>query len=158
MRKQYNNNQNNNITNHFTQLVVEKYIVPAIAMLFLVFFVLLLGLNYFFNTIQELDLIAFIYLISVNVLVTIATLSIYYTIKTCLFGYKQISSKQYTVLQLKCVNKFKKGLHHYCTLSDNYTYKLYNDDADIKIGGNCDLIIISNEYGAKLWEIVVATK
>ena len=154
MRKQYNENQNSKITSYFTQLVVEKYIAPAIAILFVVFFVLFLALTYFFDSLKALDLVAFISLISINILVSIATVSIYYTIKTCFFGYKQISKRQYTILQLKCVEKYKKGLHYYCKLSDGYTYRLYNNSSEIKPGSNCDLIVISNNYGAKLWEIV----
>ena len=157
MRKQYNENQNSYIANYFTQLVVDKYIVPAIAMLFLVFFVILLAVTYFLDSIRALDLMAFIYLISVNIFVTISTVSIYFTIKTCLYGYRQISKREYTVLQLKCIYKYHKGLYNYCTLSDGRTYKLYTNSKDIQKDANCDLIVISNNYGAKLWEIVTPT-
>ena len=157
MRKQYNKSQNSKITNYFTQLVVEKYIIPAIAILFVVFFVLLLAITYFFDSLRSLDITAFISLIFINVLVSIATVSIYYTIKTCLFGYRQISQGHYTTLQLTCVETYRKGLHRYCKLSDGHTYKLYRDGNSFKQNDNCDLIVISNNYGAKLWEIVVPT-
>jgi hypothetical protein len=45
-------------------------------------------------------------------------------------------------------------------LTNHKTYTLYDKAQynEIKIGQECDLIIISNEYGAKLWEIVIKSQ
>lgn len=157
MRKKYNEYNNTQIGNYFTKLIVRKYILPALLVLTFVFMCFMLGLNRLSATLSEFTPVDFIYLVCLNVLVSIASTSIYHTIRTCLFGYKQISNKQYVVLQLTCIQKSKGIIRDTCTLSDNHTYVLYDRKQydEIDVNQSCDLIIISNEYGAKLWEIVV---
>lgn len=157
MRKKYDNQQNVNINNYFINLITEKYILPSLFLLTLVFSSILLGFESVARLFQEYNLVDFLYFLSMNVLISIASVSIYHTIKTCVFGYQQIAKRQYTVLQLTCVNKMKSGLTCRCQLSDGRVYKLYDRDQyeSVQVGQSCDLIIITNEYGAKLWEIVV---
>ena len=158
MRKRYNDTRNNNIGNYFTQLIIRKYILPSLVVLTFVFMCILLSIERLSNTLSEYSTFGFLYLLCINVLVTIASVSIYHTIKTCFFGYKQLSERKYTVLQLTCLEKKQTLLRSYCKLSDNKLYTLYDKRQydEITIGKPCDLVIISNEYGAKLWEIVVS--
>ncbi len=160
MRKKYNEYNNTQIGNYFTKLIVRKYILPSILVLTFVFMCFMLVLDRLSATLTDFQPVDFIYLICLNVLVSIASTSIYHTIRTCLFGYKQISNKQYVVLQLNCLEKSKGIIKDTCVLSDNNEYVLYDRKQydEIEVNKTCDLIIVSNEYGAKLWEIVVKSR
>ena len=157
MRKRYNESGNNKIIKYFTEMIAVRYLLPSIAVLVFVFMLIFLGFSYLSHVIQEYSTFSFLYLICINILVTISTISIFHTIRTCIFGYKQISNRQYTVLQLTCVSKTKRASSSYCTLSDGKKYKLYDMQYYYAIHENepCDLIIVTNAYGAKLWEMVV---
>lgn len=159
MRKKYSEQTNNKIGNYFTQLLMNKYILPSLILLFFVFTCAILGFKILSQFIIAYSTVGFLYILCINVLVSIASISIYHTIRTCLYGYKQVHSKKYTVLQLTCKEKHKNLIAYKCTLSDDREYKLYDKKQynEIQKDGACDLIIISNEYGAKLWEIVVAS-
>ena len=157
MRIKYNQKQENAIGNFFTKLLVEKYICPSIMAIFILFTVAILGFTYLSNFFFQYSTIGFVYILCINVLLSISSISIYHTIKTCLFGYKQITNGQYTVIQLTCLKKYKKGCSYKCILSDKREYRLYYKKLYNKIKENdtCDLVIISNEHGAKMWEVVV---
>ena len=158
MRKKYNDIRNNSIGNYFTQLIMRKYILPSLVVLIFVFMCILLSIERLSNTLSAYSTFGFLYLLCINVLVSIASISIYHTIKTCLFGYKQLYERKYTVLQLTCLEKKQTPLRSYCKLSDDKFYTLYDKRQynEINVNEPCDLVIISNEYGAKLWEIVVS--
>jgi hypothetical protein len=157
MRKRYNESGNNKIIKYFTEMIAVRYLLPSIAVLVFVFMLIFLGFSYLSHVIQAYSTFGFLYLVCINVLVTISTISIFHTIRTCIYGYKQISNRKYTVLQLTCVSKTKRVSSSYCTLSDGKKYKLYDMQYYYAINENepCDLIIVTNAYGAKLWEMVV---
>jgi hypothetical protein len=159
MRKKYNNESNTRLNNYFTQLVLNRYILPSLILLFFAFAGAIISFKLVTQVVEDYSTIGFIYLISINLLLSIIGVSVYHTIRTCLLGYRQISDRQYTVLQLDCVDKRKNFLSYKCTLSDGKEYKIYDlyQYQNISVGSKCDLIIISNEFGAKLWEIVVCT-
>jgi hypothetical protein len=160
MRKKYNEQNDNIINNYFLQLILAKYIIPSLFLLVIVFGCILLGFRVVPLLFADYIFADFLFMIFTNILVSIASVSIYHTIKTCVFGFNQLAKKQYTVLQLTCIHKYKKGLALKCVLSDKKTYRIYDGDSYNRIepGKPCDLIIITNEYGAKLWEIILETK
>ena len=157
MRKKYNEQSNSKIIHYFLRLLMSKYIIPSLILLILVFACIIMSFGILSKFMVSYTTLGFAYVICINILVTISSISIYHTIKTSLYGYDRISSGKYTVLQLTCVDKCKKGLYYKCTLSDGRVYKLYGHDQyeHITINKDCDLIVITNEYGAKLWELVV---
>lgn len=142
---------------YFTEMISVKYILPSMAILVFIFLLLFLGLSYLSNVFKTYTTFGFVYLICINVFVTIATVSVFHTIKTCIYGYKQIINGKYTVLQLTCTNKEKRFWASWCTLSDGRKYRLYDMQHYLEIDVNqpCDLIIVTNAYGAKLWEMVI---
>lgn len=159
MRKKYDTQNNTRINNYFISLILTHYIIPSLILLVFVFVGAILGFQWISQFVTDYTMIGFIYLISINLLITIVAVSVYHTIKTCVYGYNQISNEKYTVLQLKCINKRKTFLAYKCTLSDGREYKIYDEKeySKIQLNGTCDLIILTNEYGAKLWEIVVVS-
>lgn len=159
MRKKYNHQNNNAINNYFSQLIMVRYIIPSLILLLVVFVSIFFGISYVPHLFTDYTIANFLYFLSMNILISIASISIYHTIKTCVFGYNQLAERKYTVLQLNCVAKYKDGLVYKCILEDDKIYKLYDQQQyqNIKEGQPCDLIIITNEYGAKMWEIVIGT-
>ena len=159
MRKKYDNQNDERITNYFIQCMMKNYIIPSLMLLVVVFTIILLGIQIVSQFFFQYTSIGFIVLICINVLVSISTISIVHTVNTCFYGYKQLVQKKYTVLQLKCLNTRKTLFKRKCTLSDQNEYLLYDykQFKEIVPGKYCDLIIITNEYGAKLWDIVVST-
>lgn len=157
MRKKYNEQSNSKIIHYFLRLLMSKYIVPSLILLIIVFTCIIMSFGILSKFMTSYTTLGFAYVICVNILVSISSISIYHTIKTSLYGYNQISSGKYTVLQLTCVDKNKKGLYYKCTLSDGRVYRLYGRDQyeHVAVGKACDLIVITNAYGAKLWELVV---
>lgn len=157
MRKRYSEYGNDKIVKYFTEMIAVRYLLPSIAVLVFVFMLIFLGLSYLSHVIKTYSTFSFLYLICINILVTISTISIFHTIRTCIYGYKQISNRKYTVLQLTCVSKSKRFLSSHCILSDGKKYSLYDMQHYHAIHENepCDLIIVTNAYGAKLWEMVV---
>ncbi len=157
MRKRYDESGNNKIIKYFTEMIAVRYLLPSIAILVFIFMLIFLGLSYLSHTLQTYSTFGFLYLICINILVTISTISIIHTIRTCIYGYNQIINRKYTVLQLNCISKTKKCGISWCFLSDGKRYKLYDMQHYHAIHENqpCDLIIVTNAYGAKLWEMVV---
>ena len=157
MRKKYNEQNNSKIIHYFVQLLMNKYIIPSLILLLFVFTGAILGFGILTKFISAYSITGFVYMICVNVLITMGSISVYHTIKTSLYGYKQITNRKYTVLQLDCLSKRQCFWFYKCKLSDGREYRLYdkNQYKQIVVGKTCDLITITNEYGAKLWEVVI---
>lgn len=157
MRKLYNDEKNNSLLSYFSHLIVKKYLLPLFVLLFVLLIEVFAFGIYIKQSMDTYTTIGFIHIVSINILVSITSVSIVNIIRTCMFAYKQIYNKNYVILQLVCNNKFRKGGKYYCTLSDKKTYQIYDRKIynQIETNNKCDLIVISNTFGAKLWEIVL---
>jgi hypothetical protein len=156
MRKKYNIFKQDTISLHFAKMIAFKYIIPALWAILLMFITILYFAPSIVTMFSEFSVQLFLFIICINVLVTITCVNVIHVISTCKNGYNAIASKKYTVLSLVCVKKEKGIFSKYCLLSDRKKYKIYDRKTYDRLieGKQCDLIVISNEYGAKLWEVV----
>lgn len=158
MRRLHNKARNDKLCVYFLKSIFAKYIVPTILLLIPVVIMWYLIAIQMIGSTKIYTPIRFIYLVCANVLTSIASVSIYHTVKTCWFGFNQINNNHYTVVALECKEKYRHMGKYYSVLSDNHTYRIYGKqeyDA-LRLNTPCELVVICNDFGAKIWEIVVS--
>ena len=157
MRKYHNKERNDKLCSYFLKTIFIRYMIPTILLLMPVIVAWFLIIKQAFDTANSYSSMQFIYLMCANILTSIASVSIYHTVKTYRLGFDQINKNKYAVSSLICVEKYKNSGCFYCVLSDGNKYRIYGKSEYNKLQKNqeCELIIISNDFGAKIWEFVL---
>ena len=158
MRRYHNKERNDRLCTYFLKAIFAKYIVPIMLLLIPVVVMWILIAAQLIGSTEVYTSISFAYLVCANVLTSIASVSIFHTVKTCWFGFNQINNNRYTVIAVKCKSKFKRFGRYYCVLSDDQIYRIYgrSEYETLLLGVPCELIVVCNDFGAKIWEIVIS--
>lgn len=145
------------LCSYFLKTIFINYMIPIILLLAPVIVAWYIIIKQAFNTASAYNSMQFVYLMYANILTSIASVSIYHTAKTYRLGFDQINKNRYAVLNLTCVEKYKKSGKYYCILNDGHRYRIYGGAEYKKLQSNqeCELIIVCNDFGARIWELVL---
>lgn len=142
---------------YFFKHILLRFCIPTIALLIptscLWFWLanITLSLKGVFLPVQ------FYLLVCVNILTSICTVSIYHIIKTCYAGFSQINQSKYNTIKATCSKSYKSGTKLICELTNGKIYRVYGKKEFLKFfpGCECEIIIVCNDHGARMWEILL---
>ena len=157
MRNKHSKNQNDAVLSHFVRAVFTKYTIPTLCALVPTIVAWFFLPTILIDALGEFDTIKYLYLLCLNIITSIATVSFYHTIRTVVIAVVKLNNGKYSSIQKICKSKYKVRGSGYCELGDGSVYKVYGKKAynQIEESAFVDLIVISNEYGARMWEFVL---
>ena len=157
MRNKHTKKQNDAVASYFVKAVFAKYTIPTLCALIPTFIAWFLIPSHLIKTLGDFQTVEYIYIFCLNIITTIATVSIYHTIRTVANAVVKLNNGKYSVTQKMCKHKYKHKGSWYCQFADGNSYKIYGKKTlkDISEGDYVDLIVITNEYGARMWEFVL---
>lgn len=160
MRVRPNKRQHNEICAYFLRSIISRYLLPSFVIFVPVFLIWFVVVQQATDAHGVFSTTLITYLVLAIIQTSVAAASIIYTLQTCAIGFNQIVSQTYITVSMRCISKRKGFCGYYCTLADGISYRVYGKREFDRIKENmeCELIVIANNYGAKIWEFVIVPR